>query len=301
MSEVPTDEELRDLLVGHIARDREDEISTLLAGSSELQRRLEKLSGAHDFDKDFQTHSGGLIPPDADLDEPIWSALLVPSDIPGNLGKIGKFEIIDIAGSGGMGTVLRALDPDLDRTVALKVISLTLSKNENAVGDFRREATSIAAIEHENVLPIYEIGGDDDSPFIVMRYIDGESLEERLKKYPNGLSVADVIRISLAVARALEAAHAGGIVHRDLKPSNILIEENGGVWLTDFGLAGTISTSNEGATRNQIIGTPQFMSPEQNDGSQVGASSDLFSLGSVLFFMLTGRPPFDSDDLHGVL
>lgn len=301
MNDLPTDDELRELLAGRMHREREEEISALLAEYPELQRRLEQLSGAEDFSEEFQTHSGEHRPPETDLSEPFQSALLVPSEKDGSIGRIGKFEILDIAGSGGMGTVLRAQDPDLDRTVALKVLSETLSENKKAVGHFRREATSIAAIEHENVLPIYEISGGDDSPFIVMRYIDGESLEERLKKHPDGLPVREVTTIALAVARALSAAHGGGIVHRDLKPSNILIEEDGGVWLMDFGLARPLAPDGDDAPKNKIVGTPHFMSPEQIDGGTIDARSDLFSLGAVIYFMLTGRPPFDSDDLQGVL
>jgi len=301
MNDLPTDAELRELLAGRMHREREDEISALLDDHPELQQRLDKLSGADEFTEEFQTRSGNYQPIEFNRDAPFQSALLVPSDVDGNLGKIGKFEILDIAGSGGMGTVLRAQDPDLDRTVALKVLNQTLSKDENAVGHFRREATSIAAIEHENVLPIYEISGDDTSPFLVMRYIDGETLEERLKKHPAGLPVPEVIAIALAVARALDAAHAGGIVHRDLKPSNILIEQDGGVWLMDFGLALPLEQIYEKDHSQAHAGTPHFMSPEQVRGSPIDARSDLFSLGTVMYFMLTGRPPFDSDDLDGVL
>ena len=301
MSDLPTDDELRELLAGRVHREREAEISALLAESAELRRRLEQLSGAEDFSEEFQTHSGEHNPPETAPTEPFQSALLVPSDRDDSLGRIGKFEILDIAGSGGMGTVLRAQDPDLDRTVALKVLSQSLSEDEKAVGHFRREATSIAAIEHENVLPIYDISEAGDSPFIVMRYIDGESLEDLLKRHSDGLPVRKVTRIALAVARALEAAHAGGIVHRDLKPSNILIEEDGGVWLMDFGLARPLDPDSEEGAKNRIVGTPHFMAPEQIGGGTIDARSDLFSLGSVIFFMLTGRPPFDSDDLQGVL
>jgi hypothetical protein len=227
---------------------------------------------------------------------------LKPSENPEFLGKLGHFNIVGVIGKGGMGIVLRALDRCLQRFVAIKVLNPEFASNETAKERFWREARAAAAVTHENVVAIHQVDYDEDSglPFLVMQLISGTSLEDHLAA--NGaLPTKDVLRIGAQVAAGLAAAHGQGLIHRDIKPANILLESDlQRAKLTDFGLARAAEDVH--LTQSGFVpGTPLYMAPEQARGEAVDHRADLFSLGSVLYAMCTGRPPFKGSTPYVVL
>ncbi len=213
------------------------------------------------------------------------------TDKPGCLGMLGEYEVLEAVGSGGMGIVFRALDPRLNRIVAVKVLAPELAVQTIAVQRFLREARAAAAVSHPNVVSIFHVEDKQRPPFLVMEFIAGRSLQQKIDE-KGALGVKEILRIGMQAARGIAAAHAQGLVHRDVKPANILLE-NGveRVKITDFGLARAVD--DVGMTRTgTILGTPQYMSPEQANSQALDGRSDLFSLGCVLYAMATGRPPF---------
>lgn len=225
---------------------------------------------------------------------------LAPTDDPRMLGRLGSYEILGVIGSGGMGVVLKGYDAPLNRYVAIKVLAPHLASNGAARKRFAREAQAAAAVVHENVIAIYGVASFQGLPYLVMPYVSGPSLQRRLDE-SGPLPVDEILRIGHQVAAGLAAAHTQGLVHRDIKPANILLE-NGvqRVLITDFGLARAADDAS--LTRSGVIaGTPQYMSPEQTRGGPVDHRSDLFSLGSLLYSMCTGRVPFRADSPLGVL
>lgn len=232
--------------------------------------------------------------------ESMASQLLGPASHPEMLGRIGRYEVERLIGSGGMGIVFKAIDTELNRPVAIKLLAPYLAGNGAARQRFLREAKAAAAVVHEHVVPIYNVESDSDSPFLVMHYIAGESLQARIDR-EGSLELCEILRIGMQVASGLEAAHLQGLVHRDIKPSNILLEQ--GVersLITDFGLARSADDASLTNT-GYHAGTPQYMSPEQAKGDDVDFRSDLFSLGSVLYTMSAGRAPFRAETAYGIL
>ena len=225
---------------------------------------------------------------------------LEPSDNPAMLGRLGEYEILGIIGSGGFGIVLKGYDRELNRYVAVKVLAPHLAHNAVARKRFAREAQAAAAVVHPHVVAIHTVDPSGKLPYLVMPLIAGESLQDRLNR-EGCLEVKEILRIGLQVAQGLAAAHAQGVVHRDVKPANILLERGvDRVMLTDFGLARAMDDAS--LTRSTVIaGTPQYMSPEQAQGSPIDHRTDLFSLGSVMYAMCTGHPPFRAETLMGVL
>ena len=219
---------------------------------------------------------------------------LAPSDNPAMLGQLGEFDVLEAIGRGGMGIVLKGYDRELNRWIAIKVLGPQYAENAAARKRFAREAQAAAAVVHPHVIGIHAVDAAHQPPYFVMPFVPGESLQQRIDRVGT-LDVADVLRISQQVAEGLAAAHAQGLVHRDIKPANILLERNvERVVITDFGLARAIDDAS--ITQSGVIaGTPQFMSPEQARGENVDARTDLFSLGSVMYAMLTGHPPFRAD------
>jgi hypothetical protein len=226
---------------------------------------------------------------------------LSAADKPGILGRLSQFEVVEVIGRGGMGVVLRAFDPCLERYVALKVLDPLLANNETARKRFCREARAAASITHENVVAVHQVEREEDSglPFLVMQVVTGESLQERLDR-TGPLPLQDIVRIGKQTASGLAAAHAQGLVHRDIKPANILLEGGSRVRLTDFGLARAYDDVKITQT-GFVPGTPLYMSPEQARGEPVDHRSDLFSLGGVMYAMCTGRAPFDGSTPFVVL
>ena len=216
------------------------------------------------------------------------------------LGQLNNIEVLSIIGHGGNGIVLKGFQPELNRPVAVKVMVPQLATSAAARKRFAREAQATAAIVHPSVMPILTVHSDGQLPYLVMPYVDCESLQQRLDR-EGPLPTIDILRISHQVASGLAAAHAQGLVHRDVKPANILLEKGvDRVMLTDFGLARAVDDAT--LTRTGFIaGTPQYMSPEQARGDSVDTRSDLFSLGSVMYAMSTGRAPFRAETSYGIL
>jgi hypothetical protein len=229
----------------------------------------------------------------AGVDSEVPLDFLVSSDDPQALGRIGDYAVTEVIGRGGMGIVLKARDASLDRVVAIKVLAPELASNATARKRFLREAKTAAAVTHQHVVTIHAVG-EDRLPYLVMECVSGQSLQDKLDQQ-GPLELREVLRIAAQVATGLAAAHAHGVIHRDIKPANILLE-NGieRVRITDFGLAR--AADDVAMTRTgEVAGTPQYMSPEQAQGQPVDARSDLFSFGSVLYAMCTGRPPFRAE------
>ena len=216
--------------------------------------------------------------------------------------KLGPYEIISPIGAGGMGEVYRARDTRLDRTVAIKVLPQHLADNPDVKQRFEREARAVSALNHPNICTLFDVGSQDGTEFLVMEYIEGETLAARLEK--GALPLDQALKIGIEIADALDKAHRAGIIHRDLKPGNIMLTKSGAK-LLDFGLAKeTLALASGGsltilATRTtpvtqagMIVGTFQYMSPEQVEAKELDARSDIFSYGSVLYEMLTGRAAF---------
>ncbi len=221
-------------------------------------------------------------------------------DTPGRLGQLLHYEILDVVGHGGMGTVLRGLDVKLNRVVAIKVLAPQLAANAVARQRFHREAQAAAAVRHHHVVAIHAVDEFHGLPYLVMEYVSGSSLQQKLDD-SGPLQLAQILRIGMQIASGLAAVHAQGLVHRDIKPANILLE-NGieRVKITDFGLARSIDDVRI-TQAGMVYGTPQYMSPEQAQGERVDQRSDLFSLGSVLYAMSTCRSPFRGETTMAVL
>jgi serine/threonine protein kinase len=226
--------------------------------------------------------------------------LLGAPNHPEMLGRLGRYDIERIIGSGGMGIVLKAHDSELNRPIAVKLLAPHLSHNGAARERFAREGRAAAAVVHEHVVAIYNVESGGPAPFLVMQYVPGRSLEARVAE-DGPLGVEEILRIGAQAASGLAAAHRQGLVHRDVKPANILLENSvERAILTDFGLARAIDDAS--LTRTGILaGTPHYMSPEQACGNAVDHRSDLFSLGAVLYFTATGHPPFRGSTALGVL
>jgi len=237
---------------------------------------------------------------DADADDGPDLDFLGDSEDPQSLGRLGPYEVLGVIGRGGMGLVLKGFDPALSRFVAIKLLAPELAAGATARRRFAREAQAAAAVVHEHVVAIHAVDSSGRLPYLVMPYIAGKSLQERIDG-EGPLEVRQVLRIGMQVASGLAAAHAQGLVHRDIKPANILLE-NGveRVKITDFGLARAADDASLTQT-GVVAGTPQYMAPEQAGGEPVDGRSDLFSLGSLIYAMCTGRPPFRAGTTMAIL
>src|SRR6267143_4761430 len=226
--------------------------------------------------------------------------------------NLSNYRIVSKLGAGGMGEVYLAEDTRLGRKVALKLLSEELTKNLDRLSRFDQEAYAASALNHPNILTIYEMGDEGGRHFIATEFIDGITLRKRLGGVP--MDLAEILDVAIQVAGALEEAHAAGIVHRDIKPENIMIRRNGHVKVLDFGLAKLTErpdadpTDTEAVTRalvqtdaGLVLGTSQYMSPEQARGKPVDARTDIWSLGIVLYEMASGRAPFTGETKTDVI
>ena len=204
-----------------------------------------------------------------------------------------RYRLETQVGSGGMSTVHRALDEKLNRPVAVKLMHRSTAADSDQLERFRREAKAVARLSHPHLVAVIDAGDDDGRPYIVFEFIDGETLKQRIRR--NGrLDPAEAVAFAIEIARALSCAHNAGIVHRDVKPQNVLIDTEGRARVTDFGIARTMDE--DGLTADgRVIGTTDYVSPEQALGEPVSAQSDVYSVGVVLFEMLTGEVPFSAD------
>jgi hypothetical protein len=225
---------------------------------------------------------------------------LTPSEKPGSLGRLRHYEVQEVIGRGGMGVVLRAFDEELHRVAAIKVMAQQLATNATARKRFKREAQAVAAVIHDHIITIHAVAEANGLPYLVMHYVAGLSLQQRLDR-DGPLELQEILRIGMQTALGLAAAHDQGLVHRDIKPANILLE-NGveRVKITDFGLARAAADADL-TQSGTVAGTPQYMSPEQAEGKTIDQRTDLFSLGSVLYAMCTGRAPFRASGAIAVL
>lgn len=314
---------LQRLLEDSLPEPQAGEVAAHLAECAECRERLESLAGAPQWwdeacsgiksiidDPEAYRSGGGEFalsggPAVFGLSDESFASdfavdFLAPSDDPAMLGRLGDYEVLEVIGRGGMGIVFKGFQKELQRCVALKVLAPHLALSAAARRRFEREAQATAAVVHPHVMAIHSVAANARLPYLVMPFVACESLQQRLDRL-GPMDVKDVLRIGMQAANGLAAAHAQGLVHRDVKPANILLEANvDRVMLTDFGLARAVDDAT--LTRTGIIaGTPQYMSPEQANGDAIDHRSDLFSLGSVLYAMCTGRPPFRAETTFGVL
>ena len=227
-------------------------------------------------------------------------SFLAPTDDPSSLGRIGTMEVTGVIGHGGAGIVYKALDKTLGRSIAIKLLNPSIANQESARTRFAREARAMAAISHDHVVPVYAVSQHNGIPYLVMEYVPGGTLAKRISK-DGPLETLETVRVALQIAQGLAAAHRQGVVHRDVKPSNILLDPGvERVRVTDFGLA-RAADDHSHTESGTLVGTPQYMSPEQVCGEQIDFRSDLYSLGSVMYACCTGRPPFESDSVYAMM
>src|SRR6266480_5418850 len=208
------------------------------------------------------------------------------------LGELGDYELLEEVGRGGQGVVFRARQKSLNRTVALKVISLGQWASKAHLKRFRREAEAAASLDHSGIVPIYEVGERDGSCYFSMKFIEGGQIDEVGRRTP--ISLRQAAELMAKVARTVYYAHEHGILHRDIKPGNILLDQKGEPHLTDFGLARLVETESTVTRTMEVLGTPSYMAAEQAVGNNAAISSatDVYGLGAVLYQLLTGQPPF---------
>jgi len=204
-----------------------------------------------------------------------------------------RFRLEERIGSGGMSTVYRAFDETLERWVAIKLMHREISSDSDQLERFRREARAVASLSHPHVVTVIDFGEDADHPYIVFEYVEGETLKDRLRR-AGRLPVPEAVAYAIEIGRALECAHSNLLVHRDVKPQNVLIDSEGRAKVTDFGIARSLEAEGLTAT-GRVLGTTDYVAPEQALGEDTTAQSDVYSLGICLFEMLTGDVPFKAD------
>jgi tRNA A-37 threonylcarbamoyl transferase component Bud32/tetratricopeptide (TPR) repeat protein len=214
--------------------------------------------------------------------------------------NVGAYRIVDKLGQGGMATVYKAYHAALDRYVAIKVMHAAFLEDPNFLARFQREARIVAKLDHPHIIPIYDYAEHNGQPYLVMRFVEGETLKSYLSSEP--LDKPEILRISQAIGGALAYAHDQGVLHRDIKPSNILLTPDGGIYLTDFGLARMAEAGESTLSRDMMVGTPQYISPEQAKGIKaLDARTDIYSLGVVLYELLVGQAPFTADTPYAII
>ncbi|MCZ7546491.1 MAG: serine/threonine protein kinase [Anaerolineae bacterium] len=209
------------------------------------------------------------------------------------LRQLGQYEIIEELGHGGMSTVYRARQASMGREVAIKVLAAELAREKGFMERFTKEVQLIALLEHPHILPVIDYGETNGAAYLVMRFLQGGSLSDRIKQGPFSLSEANAMLNQ--IASALDYAHRRGVIHRDLKPSNILMDKDGNCYLTDFGIAKIAHIDDGLTTTGHVMGTPAYMSPEQGLGLPINGRADIYALGLILYEMLVRRRPFTAD------
>jgi tRNA A-37 threonylcarbamoyl transferase component Bud32 len=213
---------------------------------------------------------------------------------------IGPYRIVDKLGQGGMATVYKAYHASLDRYVAIKVLHPAFKEDPNFLERFKREAKVVASLEHPNIVPIYDFSEHQGNPYLVMRFVEGETLKARFGR--ERLHIEEILHVVESIGSALDYAHERGVLHRDIKPSNIIIAYDGRIYLTDYGLARIAQSGESTLSRDTMLGTPQYISPEQARGDlELDAGTDIYSLGVVLYELVVGRVPFSADTPFAVV
>jgi serine/threonine protein kinase len=314
----PDRDRLQALLDATLPQDEQGDLSRHLESCPICQQTLEGLVAGKDSWIGLANKLGSQTPAGPELKDVLAQAkaegetqaesvaghldlsFLQPSDKPGHLGRLAHYQIQELIGKGGFGIVLKGFDERLHRVVAIKALSPAYAANGPARKRFIREARAAAAVKNEHVVGIYDVQEDAQPPYLVMECIDGISLQDKIDKH-GSLGVKEILRIGMQIAEGLAVAHKQGLVHRDIKPANILLE-NGveRVKITDFGLARAVDDASV-TQSGTVAGTPMYMSPEQAEGIPIDHRSDLFSLGTVLYVMCTGHPPFRASGTHAVL
>jgi serine/threonine protein kinase len=226
---------------------------------------------------------------------------LAPAQGPDEIGRLGDYRVLKVLGTGGMGMVYLAQDTRLDREVALKVMKPSVAANPQAKQRFLREAKACAALRHDHIITIYQVGEDRGVPFLAMEFLEGMPLDQWLSS-GRKLTIPQILRIGREIAKGLAAAHEKGLIHRDIKPGNVWLDKHSGrVKILDFGLARTAKEDVNITQSGAIVGTPAYMAPEQARGEKVDGRCDLFSLGCVLYRLCTGDIPFKGETTMAVL
>lgn len=220
------------------------------------------------------------------------------SDLVGR--TLGNYHILSEIGHGGMANVYRAIQPSVGREVAIKVLPIHFLQDRTFLERFNREIKVIAKLQHPRILPVYDSGEEDGLPYIVMAYVPGGTLADRIKEHPEGMRLDEVVRMVRQIAEGLDHAHEVGIIHRDLKPSNILLDRKDNLYLADFGIARVITDVAQ-STGSGIVGTPHYMAPEVSHGGEITPRVDIYALGVTLFEMITARHPFNGDTPIGII
>jgi tRNA A-37 threonylcarbamoyl transferase component Bud32 len=214
--------------------------------------------------------------------------------------NVGPYRILEQLGQGGMATVYKAYHAGLDRYVAVKVLHAAFREDPSFTARFTREARVVAKLEHPNIVPIYDFSEYEGQPYLVMKFIEGETLKARLARGP--LSAGEAVRVIEAVGAALSYAHSKGILHRDVKPSNVLLVPDGSIYLADFGLARIAQSGESTLTSDMLLGTPHYISPEQAQGMKnLDAGTDIYSFGVVMYELSVGRVPFNADTPFAII
>ena len=262
-----------------------------------LIEKLKNLPSGGELDRTEASHERATVPDGAEES----FDFLTPPQQPGELGRLGGYRVLKVLGQGGMGVVFHAEDPQLKRPVALKAMKPALATNTVARQRFVIEAQATAAVKHDHIITIYQVGIDRNVPFLAMEFLKGQTLDDRLKAEEK-LPLSDALRIGREIAEGLSAAHENGLIHRDIKPGNLWLEgRKQRVKILDFGLARAVGQDVHLTQSGTIVGTPAYMAPEQAKAEKVDARCDLFSLGCVLYRMVTGELPFKGRDTMSML
>ena len=296
---LPLDKETKDLIYN---LGLEYEKKNLPEKALELYVHINKGGGFRDLDdkipmlraSDYSSTMGSY----GDVEEP---SVLSDSSV-NNRTMVGRYKILGKLGKGSMGLVYKAQDPKINRLVAIKTIRFSDEFDEDVITEikerFFREAEIAGKLSHPAIVTIHDVGDDRDLTYMAMEYLEGEDLDKYIKK-GSLLAVRAVLNVVVQIAEALDFAHKQGVIHRDIKPANVMLLSNGQVKVTDFGIAKAISSSK--TKTGVILGTPNYMSPEQIMGQKVNSRSDIFSLGVLFYQLLTGELPFHGDNLSGLL
>ena len=284
--------ELLEELTAAQARGESPDIHSVAGQHPELQEELLELWAAVQLADAVAARSDSFANLSATTDStPLTNVSPADTQLP---RTFGDYELLSELGRGGMGIVYRAKQKSLQRMVALKLILRGQLAGETELARFRAEAEAIARLDHPGIVPIYEVGMQDDQPYFSMRYVEGVTLAQKLASGP--LPPREAAELLANVARAIDDAHRRGVLHRDLKPANVLIDKEGRPYVTDFGLAKQVTDDMSLTHTGAVLGTPSYMAPEQAAGSRgrSGPAADVYSLGAILYAMLTGRPPFQA-------